>query len=49
MIAITLRFNISDFEDVEDENDVQSLVDELSPDELLSQAIGPVNVDAEVY
>ena len=49
MIAITLRFNINDFEGVEDENDVQSLVDELSPDELLSQAVGPVNVDAEVY
>ena len=49
MIAITLRFNISDFEGVKDENDVQSLVDELSPDELLSQALGPVNIDAEVY
>lgn len=48
MIAITLRFNISDFEGVEDENDVQSLVDELSPDELLSMARGPVNIDVEV-
>lgn len=49
MIAITLRFNISDFEGVEDENDIQNLVDELSPDELLSMAVGPVNIDAEVY
>lgn len=49
MIAITLRFDISDFEGVEDENDVQSLVDELAPDELLSMARGPVNIDAEVY
>lgn len=49
MIAIRLRFNISDFEGVEDENDVQRLVDELSPDELLSMAEGPVNIDAEVY
>lgn len=49
MIAIALRFNISDFEGVEDENDVQSLVDELAPDELLSMARGPVNIDTEVY
>ena len=49
MIAITLRFSINDFEGLEDENEVQSLVDELSPDELLSQAVGPVNVDIEVY
>ena len=49
MITITLRFSINDFEGIEDENDVQSLVDELAPDELLSQAVGPVNVDAEVY
>lgn len=49
MIAITLRFNISDFKGVEDENDIQNLVDELSPDELLSMAVGPVNIDAEVY
>lgn len=49
MIEIRLRFNISDFEGVEDENDVQRLVDELAPDELLSMARGPVNVDTEVY
>lgn len=49
MIEIRLRFNISDFEGVEDENDVQRLVDELAPDELLSMATGPVNIDAEVY
>lgn len=49
MIAIRLRFNISDFEGIEDENEVQSLVDELAPDELLSMAEGPVNIDAEVY
>lgn len=49
MIAITLRFDISDFDGVEDENDVQSLVDELAPDELLSMTRGPVNIDAEVY
>ena len=49
MIAITLRFSINDFEGIEDENEVQSLVDELAPDELLSMARGPVNIDAEVY
>lgn len=48
MIAITLRFNISDFIGVKDENDVQDLVMEIAPDELLSMAEGPVNIDVEV-
>lgn len=49
MIAITLRFNINDFEGIEDENEVQEIVDEIAPDELLAMARGPINVDSELY
>lgn len=49
MIAITLRFSINDFEGIEDENEIQEIIDEISPDELLTMARGPINVDSELY
>ena len=52
MISVTLRFNYPGFENIEDENEVQELLSELSPEEILGEAITankPINMDVEVY
>ena len=52
MIAVTLRFDYPGFEDIEDENEVQELLEEMSYDEILANVIDagkPINMDVEVY
>ena len=52
MVGVTLRFNYPGFEDIEDDNEVRSLLEEMSFEEILSNVISagkPINMDVEVY
>lgn len=52
MIAVTLRFNYPEFDGIDDENEINDLISEMAPDEILANAQdagNAINVDVEVY
>ena len=52
MISVTLRFDYPEFDGIDDENEITSLLLEMSPDEILANvqdAGNAINMDVEVY
>ena len=52
MISVTLRFDYPEFDGVDDVNEINDLLTEMSPDEILANAQDAgkvVNMDVEVY
>lgn len=52
MISVTLRFDYPEFDGIDDENEITSLLSEMAPDEILANAQdagNPINMDVEVY
>lgn len=51
MVYVTLEFEYPGFQDVEDENDVRSLLEEMPFDEIISDVIDaglPINMNVEL-
>lgn len=52
MISVTFRFDYPEFDGIDDENEINDLISEMAPDEILANAQDAgkvVNVDVEVY